>query len=288
MSDNFYISLPSNGSSKSFPSNTQSNFTTLLENPIQLNGKYQIALAEISNFSNFTVNLGEVSFKYPFFGDVYENRDEIIKFDFEIENGLDLKNFFSKLNYEIINEFIKKEFLFRQKLAFNTDDYLLEKMQKSNDKKIPSKRTVLNVLKYSNEKFEILDKNDSIFSQLFKNGGGQYDIEKRRFQFENVDFLKAQFILVLIRVPVVEENRSKNYFIDKAYLIKDDDYLLDESSQERAWFPSETNKINIKMFQELKTYKQSYFEEDFILDFSYFSFFCPFVKILLLRVVLAL
>ena len=102
---------------------------------------------------------------------------------------------------------------------------------------------------------------------------------KRRFQFENVDFLKAQFILVLIRVPVVEENRSKNYFIDKAYLIKDDDYLLDESSQERAWFPSETNKINIKMFQELKTYKQPNFEEDFILDFSYFSFFCPFVKI---------
>ena len=261
MSDNFYISLPSNGSSKSFPSNTQSNFTTLLENPIQLNGKYQIALAEISNFSNFTVNLGEVSFKNPFFGDVYENRDEIIKFDFEIENGLDLKNFCSKLNYEIINEFIKNEFLFSQKLAFNTDDYLLEKMQKSNDKKIPSKRTVLNVLKYSNEKYEILDKNDSIFSELFKNGGGQYDIEKIRFQFENVDFLKAQFILVLIRVPVFEETRSKNYFIDKAYLIKDDDYLLDETSQERAWFPSETNKINIKMFQELKTYKQPNFEE---------------------------
>ena len=64
----FYVSLPSNGSAKSFPNNTQSNFTTLLENPIELFGKYQVALVEISNFSNFSVNLGTIVFKNPFFG----------------------------------------------------------------------------------------------------------------------------------------------------------------------------------------------------------------------------
>ena len=89
----FYVSLPSNGSAKSFPNNTQSNFTTLLENPIELFGKYQVALVEISNFSNFSVNLGTIVFKNPFFGSVYENRAEFIEFEFRIENGVDLNQF---------------------------------------------------------------------------------------------------------------------------------------------------------------------------------------------------
>jgi hypothetical protein len=96
MSSDFYVSLPSNGSAKSFPTNTQSNFTTLLENPIELLGKYQVALVEISNFSNFSVNLGSIIFKNPFFGSVYENRAEFIEFELRIENGVDLKRFCSK------------------------------------------------------------------------------------------------------------------------------------------------------------------------------------------------
>ena len=50
LADNFYVSLPSNAAK--FPKNTQSNFTTILENPIELIGNYQVALVEISNFSN--------------------------------------------------------------------------------------------------------------------------------------------------------------------------------------------------------------------------------------------
>ena len=62
--DNFYVFLPSNAAK--FPKNTQSNYTTVLESPIELIGKYQVALVEISNFSDFSLGMGTVRFKILF------------------------------------------------------------------------------------------------------------------------------------------------------------------------------------------------------------------------------
>src|SRR5215467_9367821 len=55
MSD-FYLTLPSNSSLSYFPSNTLTNFRTKLHSPIHLQGKYEVALVEISYPLNF-VNL---------------------------------------------------------------------------------------------------------------------------------------------------------------------------------------------------------------------------------------
>ena len=54
----FYISLPSNASLNEYPKNTQSNYTTLLDTPIELSSKYMVCLKEISNFSDFNVSMG--------------------------------------------------------------------------------------------------------------------------------------------------------------------------------------------------------------------------------------
>jgi hypothetical protein len=78
---------------------------------------------------------------------VYENRTEFIEFEIRIDNGVDLSQFCSKLNYEIQNNFIKTEFLFRQKLAFSTDTDFIQEMQFINDYKKDFKRPLLNVLK---------------------------------------------------------------------------------------------------------------------------------------------
>ena len=43
----FYITLPSNSSFKDFPSNTLTQYTTRLKNPLRLDGNYEVALAQI-------------------------------------------------------------------------------------------------------------------------------------------------------------------------------------------------------------------------------------------------
>ena len=45
---NFYVVLPSNGSKQFFPTNTASVFKTHIQEPYQLEGKWEVALAEIS------------------------------------------------------------------------------------------------------------------------------------------------------------------------------------------------------------------------------------------------
>ena len=196
---------------KVFPTTNNQIFTTLLENPIELIGKFQVALVEISNFSNFNIEMGTISFKNPFFGDIYENRDETISFNFLIENGCDLKNFCSKLNFEIQNHFIKHEFLYRQKLAFEKDETLIQKIQLINDRKVTLKKPILNVLKKGPKKYEILEKNDSIFGSIFLKGGGYFDNQNSRFKFVSIDFLKSMFILVIIRVPESMKDHGKRY-----------------------------------------------------------------------------
>jgi len=274
MSSDFYVSLPSNGSAKSFPNNTQSNFTTLLENPIELLGKYQVALVEISNFSNFSVNLGSVIFKNPFFGSVYENRDEFIEFELRIENGIDLKHFCSKLNFEIQNNFIKSEYLFRQKLAFNCDEEFIQEMQQINDNKKDFKKPLLNVLKLAPNNYEVIDKSDSVFMKLFANAGGQYSNEKSRFIFKNIDILKTFFLLIIIRIPIEKlETNLGNYYIDKAKFIKCDDYLLDNDSTEKAWLSSENLNFSLKNLSQLNEKALKTFDpESELIDYF---IFCP-------------
>jgi hypothetical protein len=49
----FYVTLPSNSSMKFFPNNTLTKYTTKLNTPLQLEGKYEVALTEIMYPFNF-------------------------------------------------------------------------------------------------------------------------------------------------------------------------------------------------------------------------------------------
>ena len=75
----FYISLPSNVSMNEFPNNKQSNYTTLLETPLEFTTKYQVCLKDISNFSNFNIPLGKITFQNLLFTDL-EHREQNITF----------------------------------------------------------------------------------------------------------------------------------------------------------------------------------------------------------------
>jgi len=227
--NDFYVSLPSNVSMKTFPKNKQSNFTTLLEEPIILPLNFQVALVEISNFSDFKVQMGTVSFKNPFFGCFYENRAENIEFSLAIENGISLKDFCEKLNYEIQNNCIKAEYLFRQKLAFNLTNEEAVSLHLINEVKHLQLKPLFNVLKISNNRFEIVDLLQSSFRDIFFECEGLFNNERNCFVFKNLDMLQNRFDLLVLGVPPRGEINSNIYYIDKKNMILSDQFLVRNS-----------------------------------------------------------
>ena len=285
LADNFYVSLPSNAAK--FPKNTQSNYTTVLESPIELIGKYQVALVEISNFSDFSINMGQVRFKNPFFGAIYENRKEFIDFNLRLVNGLTLKHFCAKLNFEIHNSFVREEFLFRQKLAFCTEADFISEMQALNDKKWRIERPILNVVKKAPNSYEVIDRIDSVFKDWFIRCNGTFDSQTQRFIFKNIELLREYFVLIVIRVPSTLLLKNTSYFVDEAFLIKSDYFLLDSSFTEKAWCVEEKKEMSLEKFEspsekegaateEATSIKA---EEDY-LNPSEFLFYLPYFKLL--------
>ena len=68
-----YIILPSGSNMENFPNNSQSNFTTILEEPIELDGPHELALVDMSYSANISINLVTVSIeKYFDYLELYE------------------------------------------------------------------------------------------------------------------------------------------------------------------------------------------------------------------------
>ena len=68
--DSFFITLPSNASMKVYPKNTQTEYTTQLKQAIELDGSYEVAMAQIHYSPNILVNIG---YFYLVFQDHYED-----------------------------------------------------------------------------------------------------------------------------------------------------------------------------------------------------------------------
>ena len=283
LADNFYVSLPSNAAK--FPKNTQSNFTTILENPIELIGNYQFALVEISNFSNFSINMGKVSYKNPYFlSGAYENRSQNIEFSLRLDNGLTLSQFCNKLNFEIHNSFVKEELLYRKKLAFCTDCEFIEQMQKLNDNKRNLERPILNVIKKGPELYEIIDNVESLFFNIFIKCNGIFDNTSKRFNFQNIEALKKYFQLLIIRVPIYFQDDLSAYCLNQSYILKNDSFLVDSSSVEKDWLVIDKKEINLKSLEDIYKKTSSITSEinaqDDLLNPKDFFFFLPYFKLL--------
>lgn len=89
---NFYVCLPSNV--KAANKNVQSNFKTILANPVFLNGEYEVALTELTYSSNYMANFGSISFD-----------DNLI--NLRIKNGIKKNQLFVALNWYIKDYFIR-------------------------------------------------------------------------------------------------------------------------------------------------------------------------------------
>lgn len=222
----FYVNLPSNTSVKSFPKNTKSNFTTLLEEAIELNNKYEVALVEISNFSSFAVDFGHIVYEnlYGFFSNEKRHLFNDVKLQFK--NGISLLEFSKKLNSEILINFIKNEYMYRYRKAYKEKSYnncdLTEKIINVFQKK--AKKTL----------FEIQVNDDFKFSDQMIYLGGLFDTKNKKFVFENIDRLSQNFDLIILTCPEIEDDESilerNSFYIDKINFFDDDHIIIRQNS----------------------------------------------------------
>ena len=236
MDRDFYVSLPSNVSMQEYPKNKQSNYTTILETPLEFPCEYTVCLKDISNFSNFNVPVGQITFENTLFNQL-EHREQFITFELVLQNGINLEQFCSAINTEIAKNFLKNEYLIRYKLA-HTNDYL-EKCHQLNSLKLTQERPCFNVIKKVNkniETFEIVDKIDSAFKESFENARGAFNPLKQRFVFfDGLEILAKSFDLIIQTAPMLddlEQEYNKNFFYqDRIELLNKNTYLFNKSTK---------------------------------------------------------
>ena len=226
--NNFYVSLPSNASFREFPNNKQSNYTTVLETPIEFPSRYMVCLKEISNFSDFNVSMGTISFQ-NFLFTALEHRKEEIEFKLYLKNGLDLQQLCDTINTEITKHFLKQEYLIRYKLAYT--NALNRQCSDLNFRKKDKRRPKFNLirkLQKNEEIFELIDLANSFFSDSFKKCGGIF--EKDRFVFKNLSLLNEKYDLIITTAPKLEDlekEYNKNFFYqDRIELLNQNTFLI--------------------------------------------------------------
>ena len=89
-------------------------------------------------------------------------------------------------------------------------------------------------------------------------------------------------MLIVIRVPIDLEKNTTNYFVDEAFLIKNDYFLLDESFKEKEWIVPEKREMSLKKYELLDevTEETTIKAEEDLLNSSEFLFYLPYFKLL--------
>ncbi len=99
----FYVTLPSNSSMDLFPNNTISNFSVALKEPIRLDTYYEVALVEMTYKHSWSLNVGKL------FIDLIEPA-YLDSFNLVYHDGENIKNFAYRLNGEITQFYLEKEY----------------------------------------------------------------------------------------------------------------------------------------------------------------------------------
>lgn len=106
ISENFFVTLPSNSSFEYFPKNTQSSFKTKLSSPLVLNGNWEVGLSEIFIPRNwFNVNDHNNAYSVT-----YKTEETVLvkyaehKITFEYEKEMDKLDFCDALNHAVLRK----------------------------------------------------------------------------------------------------------------------------------------------------------------------------------------
>jgi hypothetical protein len=240
----FYLTLPSNGSLKTYPNNTQSDFTIALEKPINLEEPYEVALAELNYSSNILVDIGKLTVEYNF-NHILDYIDEFstkITSTVEIGNGTKIEDLIKNLNEKIERNIIYmyflhqyhagKDFLHNRTLD-RCNEILIKKRNSSNKEFVP-----MYFYKIKSESLYLL--NDSALSTLssqYTTNGGQFSYFKNKWIFPDEEKAKAVAASLGLKYDLFEiddnlfgeiENIENNKFLKRNIYNKYKDMLMDK------------------------------------------------------------
>ena len=114
----FYVTLPSTGGLSE--NNTQSEYTTILSEAIDLYENYEVALVDISYSSVISFNMGKLLLDnfMEYFFEIYDDNLKIIKINLDFNNGVVRKDFIQNINEKIDHAILKAAYQNIQYLAF--------------------------------------------------------------------------------------------------------------------------------------------------------------------------
>lgn len=121
----FYVTLPSNVSIEFFPTNTTTNYTTLLKTPLRLNTEYEVGLAEIIYNQSWKVNLGKV---------FINDRNIITEKKLYAVDGENYETLVKRINamlnsYTISKEYERRKTIFHEKYLSDEKKEFLEHIE---------------------------------------------------------------------------------------------------------------------------------------------------------------
>ena len=266
--DSFYVTLPSNSSMEYFPNNTMSEYTTVLPQPIKLNGKFEVALTELNYSPYFSVPIGKIEIPTILFSLKYKDLLPIpantITIEFNIINGISNEKFCAQLNDFITRYILNLDVDIRQKLAYGRmNDEILSRARLNNQVRISNDRLpdllVIETLDQKNALYSnadepiaplyfVIDEEDSIYRNVYTECGGQYFAPGLKWKFNDSTELSKKFDTYLIKCEplIINNNASK----DESYEVK----------IKREAYLSYTNQLN-KLIKNLE------FEKDITFKF---------------------
>ena len=194
--NSFYITLPSNACRNRFPNNTQANFTTMLDTPIELNGVFEVALAEIDYSTELSTEMGKLeltSFIRNIFG--LSTLEELV-IDIEMKNRITISDFTKQLDSLLSNKCTKaikhhlKDIVRNTTTQTNLDEMKNISFHKyknyENGKRV--KFTIYKEFNHVNSRCVIIDTEDSKFSDFYLNKGGEFDKLSKKWKFSIDNF----------------------------------------------------------------------------------------------------
>ena len=185
---NFYLTLPSTASMLEFPDNRQNNYTTLIKNPIILNGSYEVALTEITYSSMLKIHLGLMQIPNPFCTNV-QSADRVSEYVFELYalNGEETASFFKKLNQRIAIDIICGEYAVVYNYAFGETTQNMLDIQFN----LSVNNSVLILKTNDSSHYELVwDTNytGTILADFLAEHLNKYNNSRKRYQFDNILF----------------------------------------------------------------------------------------------------
>lgn len=203
----FYITLPSTSSMDIFPDNTTSNYTTLLQSPLKLDGSWQVALIGFTYRLNISMYIGSVK--------LYQLDQGICPNCWNFKQKVDIEAYEGEKYSELITRMNQLFSKLNLDISFNSsdDDHLLKVILPHNymimlDGRIPDLLHLNTKQRYEYSGAEILSTNYNANAKIYHN----------EFFFFYTDIIRDQYVgdtkAKLLETIAISGNREKTVSVD--------------------------------------------------------------------------